>query len=60
MDYLINLNFDELLGLFLAFASLLFIIIVIFGGIMRIFENFDVDKIKRLFHYHYHYKDRRK
>lgn len=57
---LLNLNFNELLGLFLGFASLLFVIIVVFGGIMRIFENFDIETIKRIFHYHYHYKDRRK
>lgn len=59
MDFL-SLNFDELLGTFFVFASLIFVVIVIFGGIMRIFSNFDFDEIKRIFHYHYHYKDRRK
>jgi hypothetical protein len=56
----VDLNFDELLGLFFVFACLIFVTIVLFGGIMRIFENFFDEKIDRLFHYHYHYKDRRR
>lgn len=59
MDFL-SLNFDELLGLFFVFTCLVFLTIVIFGGVIRIFENFDIGLIKRVFHYHYHYKDRRK
>lgn len=59
MDYL-TFGFAELLGLFLAFGFFLFVIVALFGGIMKIFENFDINKIKRIFHYHYHYKDRRK
>ena len=59
MDIL-NFNFDELLGAFFVFTCLIFLIIVIFGGIVKIFSNFDFDEIKRIFHYHYHYKDRRK
>lgn len=56
----IDLTFAEFLGFFLIFACLIFMTIVIFGGIMRIFENFWGDELKRVFHYHYHYKDRRK
>lgn len=59
MDFL-SLNFDELLGLFFSFSILIFVFVNVFGGLMRIFENFFDDKINRLFHYHYHYKDRRK
>lgn len=57
---LLNFNFDKLLGGFLVFTLLVFVLVNVFGGIMRIFKNLDSDKIKRLFHYHYHYKDRRK
>lgn len=57
---LVNFNFDELLGIFFVFAYLVFITIVIFSGVMRIFEDFFYNKLKRVFHYHYHYKDRRK
>lgn len=56
----LNFNFDELLGLFLGFASLVYLIIIMFGGFMKLFDKFIGAKIKRLFHYHYHYKDRRK
>lgn len=59
MDFL-SFSFSEFLGFFLVFATLIFLVIVVFGGIMKIFENFDIEKIKRIFHYHYHYKDRRK
>jgi len=58
MDFL-SFNFDEFLGIFFVFATLIFLVVVVFGGLMRIFENFDI-QIKRIFHYHYHYKDRRK
>lgn len=57
---LLSFNFDQLLGIFFTFSSLTFLIAAVFSGIMRIFENFDIDQIKRIFHYHYHYKDRRK
>jgi hypothetical protein len=57
---LINLNFDEFLGLFLGFTCLVYLMIVVLNGFMRIVEVFVGGKIKRLFHYHYHYKDRRK
>lgn len=59
MEFL-DFNFDELLGLFFFFTCLIYLTIVVFGGVMRIFKNFDIDEIKRVFHYHYHYKDRRK
>lgn len=59
MNFL-DFNFAELLGSFFVFSLLIFVMVNVFGGIMRIFENFDIDKIKRVFHYHYHYKDRRK
>lgn len=58
MNFL-DLNFDELLGLFFVFISLIYLTIVVFGGVMRIFDDFLDDGIKRIFHYHYHYKDRR-
>lgn len=59
MDFL-SLNFDELLGIFFYFACFIYLTIAVFSGLMRIFENFDIEEIKRVFHYHYHYKDRRK
>lgn len=57
---LLNLNFDELLGLFLGFAVIIYVSIVVFNGLLSLFDRFFDDKIDRLFHYHYHYKDRRK
>lgn len=59
MNFL-DFNFNELLGSFLSFALLAFVILNVFNGVIRIFKNFDFDEIKRVFHYHYHYKDRRK
>lgn len=56
----LDLNFDELLGFFVFFGFLIFILISIFSGFMKFFEDLFDGKIKRLFHYHYHYKDRRK
>jgi len=56
----VDLTFGEFLGFFFTFTCLVFTTIVVFGGIMRIFENFWGDKLNRVFHYHYHYRDRRK
>jgi len=57
---IVNLTFSELLGVFLLFWILLYLVIGIFTGIMRIFESLWGEKIDRIFHYHYHYRDRRK
>lgn len=51
----VNLNFDELLGLFLVFGCLVFITIVVFNGIMRIFEPIFDEKF-----YWFGYKNRRR
>lgn len=57
---LLNLNFDELLGLFLGFSVMVYVSIVVFNGILSLFRYLFDEKIDRLFHYHYHYKNRRK
>lgn len=59
MDYT-SLNFSELLGVFLGFIILIYLVIVMLQGFMGLFEGLTGLKIKRVFHYHYHYKDRRK
>lgn len=56
----INFNFDELLGMFLGFTFLTYLTVIVFSGFMKIFDKFIGAKMKRVFHYHYHYKDRRK
>ena len=56
----LNLTFDELCGLFFYFVCLIMILVAVFNGFMDFFEFAFDGKIKRLFHYHYHYKDRRK
>jgi len=57
---LVDLTFAELLGFFFTFFLLVYVVVVVFGGIMRIFEDFYGSQLNRVFHYHYHYKDRRK
>lgn len=59
MNFL-DLNFDEFLGMFFYFTFSILILVAVFKGFMDFFEFAFDGKIKRLFHYHYHYKDRRK
>jgi len=59
MSYL-DFNFDELLGIFFGFTFLTYLTTILFSGFIRLFDKFIGAKIKRVFHYHYHYKDRRK
>jgi len=40
----VNLTFAELLGFFFTFACLVFMVIVVFGGIMRFFDSFVDEK----------------
>lgn len=59
----INLGFDELLGLFSFFAVLIYFIIVMFNGVMRMFEWAFTDekeaKKSEMFHHHFYYKDKK-
>lgn len=59
MDYTL-LNFDELIGVFVGFIVFIYLIIVVLQGFMGLFDRITGIVIKRVFHYHYHYKDRRK
>lgn len=36
----LNFNFSELLGIFMVFVCLVYVIIAVFGGIMRLFDSF--------------------
>jgi len=56
----VDLTFGEFLGFFLAYGCLAYVIVVVFGGVINLFGSFFEDKLSRVFHYHYHYKDRRK
>jgi len=56
---LLDFNFSEFLGLFLGFSIMAYLIVVFFTGIMNLFSSLWGDKINRVFHYHYHYRDKR-
>lgn len=58
----INLDFDELVGLFAFWAILIYFIIVMFNGVMRMFEwaFTDEKKAENIFHHHFHYSDKSK
>lgn len=56
----LDLNFDELLGFFLFFTLLVFISVALVNGFMRLFDFLFDGRIKRLFHYHYHYRDQKR